>query len=514
MKRSEFLLRLPASVLAVRAAFAADTAPVSARLGVNLSGPVDWNTEHPFADVFRLARPWISQKEGLPWGKGPDLGLDEHGWVKRLDPGCRAETPLLTAGHAPVGDYTCLYEGDGEVTFTGRVNEVSRSPGKVVVQIDAQKDGIFLVLKRTNPADPVRNIRLIQPGAAQTYRSQRFTASFLDRWRGLAAIRFMDWMDTNGSKQRTWADRAKPDDATWAAGRGVPVEVMVDLCNRLEASPWFCMPHLVGDGYVREFASTVRRLLHPSLPVYVEYSNEVWNGMFEQHRYAEEQGRVVGLGPKERPWEGACVYYARRSTEIFKIWEDVFGGASRLRRVLAWQAAGGAWWTDNLLLSDKETVAHCDALAIAPYISFMPSPGGKDLDSNIVGGWSVEQLLDRVEKASLPECIGWMKTQKAVAEKHRLKLVCYESGQHLVGVAGGENNEALTRLLIEANHHARMGQLYGRYLDAWREVGGDLMCLFSSVSQSSKWGSWGLLEGADELHSPKFDAVKAWMARR
>jgi hypothetical protein len=106
-----------------------------------------------------------------------------------------------------------------------------------------------------------------------------------------------------------------------------------------------------------------------------------------------------------------------------------------------------------------------------------------------------------------------MRTQKAVADKYRLKLLCYEAGQHLVGVGGGENNEALTRLFIAANHHPRMGAIYTRYMDAWRELGGDLMAIFSSIAASSKWGSWGLLEGADETISPKFDAVTAWNRR-
>ena len=39
-------------------------------LGINLNGPADWNSELPFADVFRLSRRWISQREGQPWGKG------------------------------------------------------------------------------------------------------------------------------------------------------------------------------------------------------------------------------------------------------------------------------------------------------------------------------------------------------------------------------------------------------------------------------------------------------------
>ena len=140
----------------------------------------------------------------------------------------------------------------------------------------------------------------------------------------------------------------------------------------------------------------------------------------------------------------------------------------------------------------------------------MKTPQNKNLKSDEVATWSVDHVLDRVETNALPECLGWIKTQKAVADKYRLKLVCYEAGQHLVGVGGGENNGELTKLLIAANRHARMGEIYGKYLDAWRDLGGDLMCIFSSVAASSKWGSWGLLEGANESSAPKFNAVMEW----
>ena len=487
----------------------AEVSPSHSGLGINLSGIVDWNTEHPFVDVFRLARAWISQKQGQPWGKGPALDLDEHGWVKKLSPDCFAETPILTGGHAPAGEYVCLYDGEGQVEFGSNSKVVSRSPGRIVVNLDCRKAGTFLSIRATHPENPVRNIRLLIPGSEKSYATAPFSAVFLERWRGFNTFRFMDWMDTNGSKQRDWSDRPRTNDATWSA-KGVPIEVMADLCNRLKINPWFCLPHLASDDYVRQFAASVRQSLDPSLKVYIEYSNEVWNGIFAQHRYAEEQAKQLGLGPKERPWEGAAKFYARRSVEILRIWEEVFGGHERLVRVIAWQAAGGSYWTDNMLLAEPVIAKNCDALAIAPYISFMPSPDSKSLKSAEVAKWSVDQLLDHVETNALPECIGWMRTQKAVADKYGLKLVCYEAGQHLVGVGGGENNEDLTKLLIGANHDSRMGGIYTKYLDAWHDLGGGLMCIFSSVGTSSKWGSWGLLEGAEDTSSPKFDAVTQW----
>jgi hypothetical protein len=108
-----------------------------------------------------------------------------------------------------------------------------------------------------------------------------------------------------------------------------------------------------------------------------------------------------------------------------------------------------------------------------------------------------------------------IRKQKATADKYNLRLVAYEAGQHMVGVAGGENNEAMTRLFHEANLHPRMGDLYRDYFAAWTAGGGDLLCNFASVGTWSKWGSWGLMQYADEpaAQSPKFMATMTWAAQ-
>jgi hypothetical protein len=484
--------------------------PVKSRLGMNLSGPADWNTEHPFVDVFRLSREWISQRKDTGWGRGPKLDRDAQGWIKRLEADCWAETPILTGGHAPRGEYVCLYQGDGDLGFSHNARVVSREPGRVVVHIDPRTGGTFLQLRRTNPQDYVRNIRVLMPGFEKSAQAAPFHPAFLDRWRGFNTFRFMDWQETNGSHQREWADRPKVDDCNWTA-KGVPVEVMVGLCNRLKVNPWFCLPHEASDDYVRQFARLVKLQLDPPLTVYVEYSNEVWNGMFLQHRYAEGKAKELGLGPKERPWEGAAMFHARRSVEVFRIWEEVFGGKERLVRVIAWQAAGGDYWSDKMVLAQQGAGQHCDALAIAPYITMCIGPQTKPSASE-VAAWPLEQLLDHVEQKALPECLGWMRTQKKVADKYGLKLIAYEAGQHLVGVGGGENNDSLTKLFHAANRHPRMGTIYTKYLDGWRDAGGDLLCIFASTGSWSKWGSWGLLEFADQTENeiPKCHAVLEW----
>ncbi|RYG45359.1 hypothetical protein EON79_12850 [bacterium] len=409
----------------------------------------------------------------------------------------------IEGGHYPSGVYTVVYKGKGEIAFTNA--EVKSSvPGKLLVEMDAKRGGFFLQLRRTDPADPVRDIRVYLPGHGPDSAPGGFNPSLLARWRGASTVRFMDWMATNGSKQERWADRPKTTDATWTV-KGAPVETMVDLANRLGADPWFTLPHRADDEYVRAFAKLVKERLDPKRKVYIEYSNEVWNTMFEQTRYVGQQGVRLKLAEKE--WEAGWRYTAQRSVEIFDIWESVFGGRDRLVRVLPGFAAND--WINNEILSWKDASKHADALAIAPYIPFNIGPDSKPPLAE-VAGWSLDRLFQELQEEALPEAIGFMQKNAAVAKKHGLKLIAYEGGPHLVGVAGGENDERMTALFLKANADPRMGSLLDGYFKGWAEAGGGEFAYFSSVSGWSKWGSWGALQYADDdpAKSPKWGAMR------
>ena len=494
-----------------RTAFAAG-APAQARLGINLSSPKDYHTELPFVDVFRLSRTWVSQRQGAGWGKGPTLSLDEHGWVTRLEPGCYAEALLCTipGGHYPGGTYTVLYDGEGRLEFAGAAQLVSAGRGRLLIRVTPAKGGFFLRLTATNPRNHVRNIRVLMPGFAGKYRDNPWHPAFLQRWQGMACLRFMDFMLTNNSTVATWSERPRPEDATFA-DKGVPLELMIDLANRLQADAWFCMPHRADDDYVRNFAAMVKERLDPKLKAYVEYSNEVWNGGFKQHAYAAEQGKELGFG--DQPWQAALRYTAHRSVQIFRTWEEVFGDRQRFVRVLPSQAANLG--VSQMVASFQDAYKHADVLAIAPYLTFNISSRGQPSAAE-VAGWGVDQVLGYLENRSLPQSVKWIQDSKKVADKFGLKLVAYEGGQHMVGIGDAQNNEALTRLLLAASASPRLGKVYRRYLEAWQKSGGDLFCYFTSVESWSKYGSWGILQYHDDdpAASPKFKAVMGWAGSR
>ncbi len=475
--------------------------------GINLAGPADWNTELPFVDAFRLSRPWISQRKGAGWGKGPQLEVDDAGWVKRLDKDCFAETLLCTieGGHYPSGTWNVYWQGEGKLEIAGgRV--LKTEPGHMAIELKA-KDGIFLRLLETRPDDPIRNIQVLMPGFTREQAAENpWRPEFLQMWRGVACVRFMDFQETNNSTQRVWSDRPTNKLATYSE-HGIPIELLCDLANRLQCDAWFCMPHQADDNYVEEFAKLVQQHLRAPAKAYLEYSNEVWNSQFAQHRYAAQEGQKRKFS--EKPWEAAWAYYAHRSVEIFALWNKHLP-ADRLVRVLASQAANS--FVSQQIVQFENAGKQADVLAIAPYISFNVSLQGKGPIASEVAGWTSDRLFQEIRNQALPEAIQWMTANKKVADKYGLRLVCYEAGQHFVGVAGAENNEKLTSLLTQANRDSRMQDIYADYFAAWERTGGDLLCYFSSVSRWSKFGSWGLLEYADSSHdeSPKFQAVARW----
>lgn len=486
--------------------------PSSARMGINFSGIAYWASELPFADLMHQAGEWVSQPRSGNWGTGPKLMLDKDGWVTKLEKGCYV-TKILCAGgevNYPSGTYVMLYEGEGKIELLAPIGLIRKTgEGRLEIDVDSKKGMFAINIIAINPQNHLRNIRVIAPGLESHYQTNPWHPAFLKRWAGVACVRVMDMMATNHSTQMDWQNRPKPKDISYAE-KGVPVELLVDLANRLDTDVWFCIPHLATDDYVEQFATIVKNSLKPNLHAWVELSNEVWNGGFDQHVSATEQGQALKLS--QNVWEGAFLYHAKRSVEIFKIWETIFAGQERLVSVIASQASNA--WLSFQLLKAPEVLAHADVLAIAPYIAMnvpIHAEGGV-LSADKVARWNLDQVFAYINTVALPDAKRWIDENKQIADAYGVKLVAYEAGQHLVGVAGAEKNDKLTNLLMQANQDARMGEVYTQYLKHWQTAGGDLMCLFNSTEKWSSHGSWGMLQNYDDnaADSPKFKAAIDW----
>jgi hypothetical protein len=488
-------------------------------LGTNLSELKDYGRSWPFVDAFRMARPWISQMQGAPWGSGPPLQLDANGWIKSLQTGQYAETIIFDNGlddqaHYPTGDYTLLYDGKGTIGFDLQsATVVSSRQGRMVVNVPGGHDGIFLTIMATDPTNPIRNIRFIMPGFESAYATQPFHPLFLNRLQTYKALRFMDWSLTNGSPVQNWVDRAAPTDYTYVL-RGVPLEMMIQLANSTGAMPWFNIPAQATDDYVRQFATLVTQNLAPGAKFYVEYSNETWNGMFSQNSYIRSQGQSLGLSTD--PTLAAAYYTAYRSVQIFKILQSVVGTSRRMVRVIASQAANS--WLSDQTLGFQNAFGNADALAIAPYFNCSDSASGgfgilgDPATASQVDAMSVDRVID-IELEHINGCAQQqMQSNGAVARSYGLAMVGYEGGQSLVGYNGAENDATMTSLFKAANRSTRMSALYTQYLNNWVAAGGDLLIHFNETGPWTKYGSWGALEYQDQdlTTAPKFQALSAF----
>lgn len=479
---------LAAALALLATAPAIADSPPKPILGVNLPLLEDFSRQWAFVDVFKQSRAWIESHPGK-------IAYDEHGWPK-LESEQWVQSIMVRElkGHYPAGTYIATYSGSAGVRIDQYdVKRVKHGRHLLEVDVKPGDGGLLLVAK----GGPVSNVHVWMPGFLRTRGT--FHPVFLERLEPFPVIRFMDWQRTNHSKLSKWSQRAKLGDARYTTPNGVPVEVMVDLANTRRADPWFCMPHQADDNFVREFARLVKDRLRPEAKVYIEYSNEVWNWRFEQTHWARDQGKKRELGEPE--W---ARYYADRSVEIFKIWEEVFGGRERLVRVLGSQFVNP--WLTEQTLTWHDAYKHADVLAVAPYFGY---DFGDPKEANRSARLTTEQLLKRLEEEVDGKNVEQIQAQAKLAKKYDLQLVAYEGAQHLAGGGGAENNEALTRLFTTANRHPRMGELYRKHLEHWHDAGGGLYVFYNYVAEPGKWGSWGLLEYQDQPieEAPKYRAV-------
>jgi hypothetical protein len=520
-RRALAALAAAGAVLGVPAARAQrgprDVPQPKARMGINLAGLAYWNTELPFTDLMRMSGDWQLWRadSGQPVREArPEV--DARGWLRALPAGLVAVLPLAAQSHLPDSrraPWVVRYEGQGEIDFIGALRVVQRVPGRLecehVAQTPLPDPSLWLRITRTDPGDPLRNIRILKPGSESQPASNVWDSAFVARWSGWAALRLMDMLSTNNSSIVRWSDRPLPEDRSFAA-RGLPLELAVDLANRCQVGPWLCMPHRADDDYVRRAASLFGERLDPRLGLWIEHSNEVWNPTFDQAAYASQQGMAQGLGkePNVARWR----WHAKRSREIFAIWSQPFAGGKRLTRVLGTQS-GNAWGTRQLLADP--VVDSTDALGVSAYIGLTPSGDSKPSAAE-VARWPLERVFEHLEQ-QLELFEEHLTEQRRWCARHGLLLAGYEGGQHMVGVGDAATRDAaLERLLTQANRDERMGLVYRRLFDRWQDAEGDLLCHFSSVSPPSRWGHWGLLEHHDDAPAlrPKWrvthDRMKKW----
>jgi hypothetical protein len=128
----------------------------------------------------------------------------------------------------------------------------------------------------------------------------------------------MDWQATNEGGLPPWQQRTTPAAPSQAHNPGgAALEHIISLCNQLKTSAWINVHHLADDAYVASMAALLRDQLRPDVKIFVEHSNEVWNSLFAQGKYASEQGKALGLASDDLT--GRYRYHAMRWAALTRL---------------------------------------------------------------------------------------------------------------------------------------------------------------------------------------------------
>ena len=525
-------------------------APFPGRLGVEASGDA-------FVDVAKQSYRWEKAAGRAGWSPLQRDDVDAHGWPKSdchwvLDSRpCAEWAGQIDDPQVHRLDRSGVYSG----AFTGRarlgVGGGSFSLGKQAYDAVSNRTTFELTVPKPGPnhgfvvlefretqrtADSpvntgISEFRLVRPGYPADTR-QVFTNEYLACLRSAAfsTIRFMAVTNTNGNVQwgkdhtrlQTWDRRKTTEDASVEAMStldkkdGWPWEYVIALCNQANMDAWINIPVAADDDYIRQLARLLKTGLKPSLHVYLEHSNEVWNFGFLQ--YAWNKARA-----KEEVKEGQRRYnfdqvnneevwgqrrHAQRLKEAVDLFGDAFGRDQVNRRVRGVLAG---------VTADANGFFVCGRLA--GMLTYLQATAGEPKDFLYAisvpayYGGKAAAGEPGTEHDSIDQILAGMKTSVEQARKERLAVVdlarrfnlpggycAYESGPD---IGGGRTTNVANR--IEAIRDGRQAAIYQSNLtDAFWNVGGNLAMQFTLAGPYSRYGAWGL---TDDVAYPERNAL-------
>lgn len=420
-----------------------------------------------------------------------------------------------------LGQATIADNWSSGITAANKVYDAATNTTTADLIVPASNTGAIPLQFTSTRATPtgalgtgIKHFKLFQPGYPLA-TTQTFRTEALDALRPFAYVRFMDFVAANNSNSpfpgaTTWAGRKQTTDARQVPSStkkdGAAWEYCIEMGNVLNKDVWINLPIAADDDYVTQLATLLKNTLRPDRTVYVEYSNEVWNGLFAQHDWnraaavaeVNAGGSNLNSGNNPHPHEWAQRRYLRRLVQISNLFRNVYGPGStnnRFRVIFAWQIGGWLPYYDLMLQWTNQHYGaprgYFYALAGAPYIGHTP-----------VAGQTIGQILADMRRSS-DASVSAKTTLKTQANQWGLKFFTYEGGPDN---GGGSTINVGNRIL--ANRDPGMRALLVHDLqNNFFNLGGDGFTYFVQTSGYNRYGCWGATEDVKNRNTPKYQAL-------
>jgi len=520
-----------------------DLKSANASMGMGMAKIRDWSTGYALIDFMKQARPWKD------WHNREDkrpYKLDDSGWVTSLAEGRTAGTVFITQpeDRAPIFEKAVvLYEGDGEIKYEWAARKIESESSKGRDVIALARGSALLTITAVNERNPLRNIKIIPTMFWDEFeRGEVFNPIWLEKIGRFDVLRYKDWQGIDDSKEERWSERVKLSDRSWT--KSAPLELIVELTQQTDTTPWINFPHKVNDEFIRESAIVLKRLLKDDQELYIEFSNEVWNWRYKQTHYASERGKQVLGSFFSSAKDAYQQWYGMRTAQMCDVFKkEVFSDSSdRIKCVMSihsdwkglhksalecpsWKARAGGCYKHGI-----------DFLGITTYFNGGLNGPRKEMKeySSILEEWAsageygLKQAFvqlrtgDKLRKIPGLEGYDGVKAElrnrlsfwKSEADTYGLKLIAYEGGQHVTANAHLlQDKESIINFHIAVNRHAEMGAIYSELHKIWSEYTTEAHVHFLDFEIPSKWGSWGALETFTDEGSPKWDAINQYLSK-
>jgi hypothetical protein len=483
-------------------------------LGINLDGPAYWSPLGSHCDATTAFSPWM-EPNTTDYGSTGLYVTDPSKLTQDNYPLKNADSITLLLGYNS-GTFNVSFDGSGELIIQGQKNW-SKSGNRSTGTVNLQNGNLSLIqIRNVDTSNPIRNLKIVPANEPECVAGNTYRNLFLTKLAPFRTLRFMDWMSTNESRLVNWSDRSTKNSFGHMSARlgqgnlGVAYEDLIELANITGKDIWVNVPAHASDDFIRQFARLLKNNLNTNSKVYVEYSNEVWNSIFEQHAYARSMGRTNAPGDlkTKSDTEVAAYYYGMQTKKMADIFKSEYGASAfeqRIYPVLGSNIVAAYWpyWAFDAIkaLYPNESgvttgsVHNIRAIAVNPYL------GSDQLDQ--VSG---NDIFEKLKKIVTEKNAVWLASMKNVNKGagYNLPYVIYESGQHLVGKSyNGVNYH-------EALNDPRMADVYKTLYTWWNnENPGQPAVHFAFISKQGPDADyhWGLFENMNQTTSVRYKAL-------
>ena len=526
------------------------------QMGINIGAPADYGEDRLYADVMKTSHSFVA---GTNANGTTPASLDANGW-----PTSDFSFYVWAGIDNMQGTYTLSFTGQAVVTSSPSLtmNNVSYNAGSNTTSMtfnNPSSSAGYLSLSFSNTqrvnggalgtgVTHIQIMRPVTPGSTTSFSSSvLFNTPLQAEIAKFSVIRFMDFMATNWNVQVNWSDRMLPGSPSYNRnpgnaygweGLGGPWEDVILLANTTGKDAWINIPAMATDAYVTDVANMfkygsdgvnpytsvqanpVYPPLNPNLNLYVEYSNELWNGSFGQFsENCQEASAELAAGNSplnwDSSWNGATYsntnwqwafcwrHVAERAVGISNDFRAVFGDAAmgtRIRPVLESQFGGGVLPTEaGMMLDYYDNLSGTWVTNPHPPSYYIYGAGGAFYYNPTGTPTTLDAFFadPGMNPSSAVVDAIWQDT--ALASAMGVQHLGYEGGPNLVT----SSNTAQNTLYAAAVNDPRMTTAVINMQHAWTSNGGGLFTYLTSTGNYE----WGFTPDVYNLNTMKLAAI-------